>query len=236
MPFGLGKKTQAIAAEPEIVEPRAVIGDRACSERGCERHDAATCGYLDRRGRGCATAWCAEHQQLFDGRAFCRRHVGTLRAIGLDAVQGTLAPDLDNRAPSLVNWICNDLDARMRAFLAAQIAAGSGEELGEDRVLLVRAADGARRWERSWKLLDHTGITAKVTVAVEESDDTKVLVRLGGRALASIVPPWIDRRIRRIDVDAETDMAERRVFYDWLFDVVSGAVVEERTHTQPAHY
>ena len=230
MPFGFGKKATPEPEPEPLPEPeRFVIGDQPCSERGCDRHDGATCGYVDRRGRRCDTAWCSDHQALFDGHAFCRRHVGTLRAIGLDVVQRSLAPDLQNRAPSLVNWIANDLDERVRALLAGQITQSGLEELGEERVHLVKANDGARRWDRSWKLFDHTGVTLKVTISVAEADDTLAIIRMGQSVLMQMVPPWIDRRINRVDVSPEQDAEERQIFYERIFDRVSDAVAKERS-------
>ncbi len=229
MPFGFGKKKDeapaAVAAEA-VVQP--VVGTSPCSERGCDRQDGAACEYIDRRGRRCATAWCAEHQALFDGHAFCRRHVGTLRAIGVDVVDRSLAPDLDNRAPSLVNWICNDLDPRVRAFLQSEIKEGSGEEMAEERVHLIRTQDGTRTWERSWKLFDHTGVTTRVCVNVNEANDAEVIVRLGRERLIALIPPWIDRRMNRITIPEEQDTEERRIFYDYLYDIIVKAVNKER--------
>jgi hypothetical protein len=229
--FGRKKTEPAPAPEPEPVapEPVTITGDRPCSQFNCGRTDAAPCAYLDRRGRRCDTAFCPDHQAVFDGRPFCRRHVGTLRAIGIDVVDRALAPDLDNRAPSLVNWICNDLDERIRTFLSGQIPAGSGEELGEERVHLIRETDGARRWDRAWKLFDHTGVTTKVSVTVDESDDTTVIIRLGREQITTVVPPWIERRKLGVTVTPEEDAAERAVFYEMIAGRIEAAVIRERT-------
>jgi hypothetical protein len=230
--FGFGRATTAAVPAPGIARPGelmagAVVGDQPCSERGCPRLDGLVCGYVDRRGRRCGTAWCPDHRSLFDGYAFCRRHAGTVRAIGLDVVPRALAPDLDNRAPSLVNWVCNGLDERMRAFLIELIPRGSPDELGEERVHLIRAAEGKRRWDRSWKVFNHTGVTVKITVSVDEADDTTVIVRDGQRALVKAVPPWIDRRIRTLSVSEGQDEEERRIFYDWIFDRICTSLTRD---------
>lgn len=235
MPFGFGRKRNAEdqpllmpEEEQEEAPPVPIVGDLPCTERGCDATTAAPCEYVDRRGRSCGTAWCPAHQAVFDAHAFCRRHVGTLRAIGIDIVERALAPDLDNRAPSLVNWVCNDLDERVRAFLSQQVVPGTPEELGEERVHLIRSADGSRRWERSWKLFDHTGVTTKVTVSVDETDDTMVSVRLGRDRIADWVPPWIERRKKGVRVEPDQDVEERRTFYQALFDRICEAVVRDR--------
>jgi hypothetical protein len=164
----------------------------------------------------------------------CRRHEGTLRAIGIDVIERELAPELDNRAPSLVNWVCTELDERVRLFLMAQVTPGITEELGEERVHLVRGGDGVRRWTRSWKLFNESG-RIKVTVTVRESDDTTVILSVADQVLAEAIPPWIDRRIHNITVSDEQDREERRVFNEWLLDKICGAVIKERALRDTYH-
>ena len=102
-----------------------------------------------------------------DHAFYCRRHAGVVRAVGSQTTPGSGLPDLDNRAPSLVNWIARDLDANVRQLLAA--SAGRGESIiADDTVRVVRDFNRNARWEQSWRLVDHTGLILKVTIQVLE--------------------------------------------------------------------
>ena len=89
--------------------------------------------------------------------------------MGSQTTPGSGLPDLDNRAPSLVNWIARDLDANVRQLLAA--SAGRGESIiADDTVRVVRDFNRNARWEQSWRLVDHTGLILKVTIQVLEEE------------------------------------------------------------------
>jgi hypothetical protein len=107
----------AIAAvvEPAAAAPDPPPGDLPCAATGCAETTGVRCAYVDRRERGCATAWCPAHRELAGGHVYCRRHAVLIRAIAAGAGVPWL-PDVDSRAPSLVEWLANDLgDASRRA-------------------------------------------------------------------------------------------------------------------------
>jgi len=195
-----------------------------CQARHCAGHNAVPCGYRDRRGRLCPGQFCPRHSESVDGVTFCRRHAGTVRA--LDGA-GQL-PDVDNRAPSLVHWIANDLDKAVRNLLTS--VAHPGERLLFDNaVRVVLDADRRGRWERSWKLIDSAGIVIKVTVEVDERSDPSVRVRVGSEIVAQRVPPWIERHLLQKEIPPEVDQADRQLFYGFLEDSVTAAVHLART-------
>ena len=101
---------------PTVARFPVTEGDLPCRARGCANHNGVLCHYIDRRGRRCDTAWCPNHWATVGGIVYCRRHAGTIAAIGyFDHPAGM--PDVDNRAPSLVNWVARDLDAFVAATL-----------------------------------------------------------------------------------------------------------------------
>jgi hypothetical protein len=201
-----------------------------CTMSGCTNENAAPCDYLDGRGRACQTALCPEHGTSVGGAFYCRRHAGVVRAVGSVATPGSGLPDLDNRAPSLVNWIARDLDANVRRLLTA--SAGRGESvISDETVRVVRDFNRNARWEQSWRLVDHTGLILKVTVQVLEENDSLVRVHVGSGVIADGVPPWIVRRSE--DGDMTTDDEKRQKFYQWLDESIFMAVDRFRTERAP---
>ena len=77
---------------------RAPATGVSCSVPGCLNSDALTCEYRDRRGRTCHVAFCVYHGSVIEGVPYCRRHAGTLRAIGPLAADPNGRPDV-NDAP-----------------------------------------------------------------------------------------------------------------------------------------
>ncbi len=200
---------------------------RPCSLRGCKNTDAQLCAYRDRRGRQCTAAFCPAHSISFSGTSYCRRHASTVQAIGELAKDPNGFPDLNDRAPSLVNWIARDLDQSIRRLLAR--AARSGESVIVDESVRL-AHDPARkaRWERSWRIVEHTGLVLKVTVHVSEDNDSLVHVRVGTEMVADGVPPWIARRREGQEVEAAIDVSQRQLFYRFLEENISSAVIRFR--------
>lgn len=84
------------------------------------------------------------------------------------------------------------------------------------------------RWERSWRLVEHTGPVLNVTLHVAEDDDSLVHVRVGCEAVAGGVPPWIARRRDGQDVEAAIDISQRQLFYRYLEETISEAVARFR--------
>lgn len=215
-------------------QPQPMMGTLQCSSPGCQNQTGVQCAYVDRRGRPCNTAWCPEHQAMMNGAPYCRRHArlhGAIPAGSFLADRGL--PDVDNRAPSLVNWIGDALDPSLMALLESLRRPGTADEVGTEPVHHVRPADGRLRWDRAWKLFDHTGILAKVTVEIEEARDPEVDVRVGRQLVVSTVPPWIARRRRgEPALDEAADHAEREQFYRDIYEKIVPLVVSEVGRTR----
>ena len=224
-PFSSAASTAGTVARFPVTE-----GDLPCRARGCANHNGVLCHYIDRRGRRCDTAWCPNHWATVGGIVYCRRHAGTIAAIGyFDHPAGM--PDVDNRAPSLVNWVARDLDAFVAATLV-QVAT-QGETFVREPVVSTHAdRAGGRRYERGWKLVDHTGLRLVVAVFVHESEDTTIRVRVGSAVVAEGVPPWVERHRRGIEVSDETDRSQRALFYAFLQKHIVAAVRTNRALDQ----
>ncbi len=203
------------------------VAPMPCTLRGCANQNAQLCAYLDRRGRACTAAFCPAHSVSFSGITYCRRHAGTVQAIGELAKDPNGFPDINDRAPSLVNWIARDLDEAIRRLLGR--AARGGESVIVDESVRL-AHDPARkaRWERSWRIVEHTGLVLKVTVHVSEDNDSLVHVRVGTEMVADGVPPWIARRREGQEVEAAIDISQRNLFYRFLEENISSAVIRFR--------
>ena len=227
--FRRGSKDSTAAAQPaEAVQAALPHGTEACMNGGCERQDGVVCSYQDRRGRHCSTTWCPDHYRMVGGNPFCPRHAGIMTALALSPQKGHL-PDLDNRAPSLANWVGNDLDGGIRELLRRVINEADSETIIVEPVGYVYTVhDKGHRWERAWKLANHTGVTLKVAVDVDESDDSLVRVRVGQNTVTQSVPPWVERNVKRERVDADTDSRERAEFYSQMLQVIGEAVARDR--------
>jgi hypothetical protein len=135
-----------------------------------------------------------------------------MQAIDTSSGLPVTVPDVSDRAASLVNWIARDLDGSIRASLAH--AARAGESVvADDYVHLVRDQTREARWERGWRLVDHTGLVLKVTLFVNDSSDSLVYIRLGEVIIASGTPPWIANRSAGVGPEASIDLAQRQTFY-----------------------
>lgn len=206
-------------------------GVALCCEKGCEEQTGVQCAYIDRKNRACPTAWCPAHALVIHGQVYCRRHAGTISALGLHSVEAGVLPDLDNRAPSLVSWVAREVDADVRQILAEH--AGPGYKLSVDPVYLVfLGANRRRAWERVWKVSDHTGHSLRVALVVEEEADVEVAVKVGSLVRARIVPPWIASRLRRRPVDPYEDARRRKDFNARVLEAVRAGVAEEAAFNQ----
>lgn len=203
--------------------PARAASGIACTMRGCNNRTAELCAYRDRRDRTCSATICPAHSISLGGIRYCRRHAGTVQAIGELARDPSGRPDVNDRAPSLVDWIGRDLDKDIRRLLAR--AARPGESIiGDEAARLAHDFRRNARWERSWRIVEHTGPILNVTLHVTERDDSLVHVRVGTEAVAEGVPPWIARRREGQDVEAAIDISQRRLFYRYLEETISEAV------------
>ncbi len=201
----------------------AAVGTLVCQARGCINHTGLQCGYVDKRGRTCAGIFCPTHRGVVNGVVYCRRHASTVRALGENAHDRLALPDVDNRGPSLVNWIAGELDRRVRALLVS-VAHGDERVLIDSDVSLAYDHKRRPRWERSWKLVETTGLVLKIAIHVDEREDALVTVRVGNEMVAQGVPPWIARRHSGEDLDPDVDRLRRELFYRFLEENISEAV------------
>ena len=199
--------------------PPLPIGHRACSEAECLSDRGLDCVYVDRRSQSCETAWCPEHVAAVDGRPYCRRHAGVIRA--LPTADPQTLPEVHNRAPSLLEWVAREVGPEIHAMLTA--AALRGQLLQEDGARLTLIPSGHRRvraWERAWKLFDHTGHHLTVSLDVEEAHDLEVIVRVNGVIIDRLTPPWITARRNGLQLPPDVDQAQRRAYYAQVLDSV----------------
>ena len=224
MPFWKRERTRDTTPSPPVPQP-ALVGSLPCSEHGCTSTTGEACAYVDRRSRACGTAWCPDHQSVLGGRVYCRRHAGVIAAL---AAGESSMPDLENRAPSLVNGVSRDLEEVIR-----DIVNGYRGELGTDQLisdtvhLEYVGPERLHIWQRNWKLVDHTGWSLRVALEVDEARDTEVAVRVGRNIVARATPPWIEARARGEQLSAEEDAAQRQSFYRSLAETLTVAIEAE---------
>ena len=58
----------------------------------------------------------------------------------------------------------------------------------------------------------------RISVVVADRDNALVEIRINGAVVAKGVPPWIERRRRGVDVEADIDATQRRVFYSFMLE------------------
>lgn len=156
------------------------------------------------------------------GLCYCRRHAGTIRALGSKANNPRALPDVGNRGASLVRWVYRDLDEAIAALL--ERVATPEEHLLRDSEVQVASAGSARKWEMSWKLAAAAGVRLRITLLVAEEDDSVVHVRLNEAVVAKGTPPWIEVRRRGVAITEAEDREQRRTFYDFLVTFLGDAV------------
>lgn len=232
MPFWKrGADRREIEETPAPAAPQVVIGTLPCSERGCTATTGEACAYIDRRSRPCRTAWCPDHQSVVGGSVYCRRHAGVIGALSVAATDPSTAmtmPDLENRAPSLVNWVSRDVEQTIQETVSGYKAALRTDQLMSEALRLVHLGpERARVWERAWKLVDHTGWSLRVALEVDEQSDTEIGVRVGRNIVARLTPPWIAARQRGEQLSPEEDAVERQEFYGRIGQLVAAAIEEE---------
>ena len=194
-----------------VEAPSPILGGDPCSQPGCPNQTGVPCSYVDRKGRACGTSWCPEHHLAIDDRVYCRRHSGVVRAINANSLEIMEYPDTDNRAASLCEWVANDLDPLLRALLT-EFRTDPGIEIISSLPmrLVIQRQPAARVWSRVWTLSNQTGVIRKVSLQVDEANDSTVIATVDGAPAVRIVPPWINDRIPGLD--EVTDDARRSEF------------------------
>lgn len=218
---------------PTVEQPQSKSGLR-CQARGCSSTDAVGCTYRDRRGRGCSVVFCADHSVVVDDGYYCRRHGGTMRALGSRGKAKAGLPDVDNRGPSLVQHVANTLEPHIASALAA-VARPHEQVIAEQEVTKAFDPDRSSRWERAWRLVEGTGVVIKVAVFVAESRPDVVAVRVGSHIVFEEVPPWIASRQNPEQASEEQEETARREFYRQLQVTIAQGVDRVRqTADHPA--
>jgi hypothetical protein len=194
-----------------------------CGEPGCDAGPVEACEYVDGRGNACRTLWCADHGSEVGGHRYCRRHAGTIAALGSKASNPRALPDVGHRGASLVRWVYRDLDPALTRLLGT-VSRPKEQVLRDTEVAVGRAEDGKRYWQMTWKLASHTGIRMSISLRVEEQDDSIVIVSVNDEVLASGTPPWIEARRLGQHVSEEEDREQRRNFYTFLEEYLTEAI------------
>jgi hypothetical protein len=173
-------------------------------------------------------AFCPEHWSMVGGVVYCRRHAGTIVAMG-PGVEPAGMPELENRGPSLVAWVADKINDEVIGLLRA--AATEGETVVSDaEVAVVYGHSRRRRWERSWKLIQPRMIALKVSLTVTEGDDEALVeLRVGSNIVARGVPPWIARRRAGLAVGGQVDADQRELFHRFLVNHVAEGIAFERS-------
>lgn len=207
-----------------IVSP---VGNLPCSEGGCDKQTGIACAYRDRRGHSCDVTFCPQHRSMVGGVVYCRRHAGIISAHE-EIAETTGLPELENRGPSLVAWVADDLTADVEAILRA--VAHDGETVKtEHELAVIFDHKRRRRWERSWKLIESTGISLKVALTVDEDEDDALLdVRVGSNVIARGVPPWIASRRAGLGVDGQVDKDQRALFHRFFIQHIAEEIAQLR--------
>ncbi|MHB8507158.1 MAG: hypothetical protein ACYDGR_00725 [Candidatus Dormibacteria bacterium] len=220
------------APSPAPEASAAIVGDQRCSLPGCPREDAVACSYTDRRGRSCPTAWCPDHQQDVDRSPYCRRHSGVVRALlAGDSLEHAQGPDIDSRAPSLAEWVGNQVDVAATGVLNGLKTDFSGVTMiAEPLSLVITGTPRVRRWQRAWKLSGHTGVIIKIAIGVDENRDHEVIAMVDGEEVGRTVPPWIANRVAGQAPSPEEDANQRAAFQVQLLDFLGVGIQRRRPY------
>ena len=199
-------------------QPTVKYGRDPCSETACARQDGAPCEYVDRRGKKCPTAWCPEHQYVVGEAFYCRRHAGMMAALLTLPEEDRECPDLDNRAPSLLEHVARRLHQAAVQMLQEMGAEYPGSSIVVDALHVTKGGPPrVRGWEHRWRLLDHTGPLATIGIRVDEDADIVVQVKVDGVVVHTAEPPWIAVRAAASD---EEETARRQDYEQELINAM----------------
>jgi len=199
-----------------------------CLVAGCDLGGTIQCSYVDRRQRQCSTHWCSTHVQIVDGRSCCRRHAGVLRAIGNEPDAAQSLPDLENRAPSLVNWVGSHVDANLRSLLSRYSIADARVVGSWTRPV---GSPSRRTWARHWKALSNAGIDLTISLEVSEAEDTIVSACVDEEKVITVEPPWITARQHGLELTKEQDATARSYFYTDLVEALEAKLKARASNT-----
>jgi hypothetical protein len=165
-----------------------------------------------------------------EGRAFCRRHARLYASASADEFQIEQSlPDLDNRSPSLADYVGDALEPRVLQFLWSLCRPGTNDQVASEPLRVLHpVGGGARRWDRTWKIYDHTGVIVQVIVEADESRDPEVDLKVGRNVIGQGVPPWIARRRQGLPpLGPAADAEDREGFYASLWQAAPAQILLE---------
>jgi hypothetical protein len=170
----------------------------------CNAYTEFHCQYVDRSGRLCNTPWCEAHIREENGQTFCRRHAVIAQVLTSDAPR----PLLENRAPSLVHWLSEDVSHAMQE-------SGEFARTSVTRVPLheVPMPDGGYGWEEGWTMIANNQ-RLSVTLLVPDALQTDVNLKVGSKLISLGSPPWVNRQSGhwvRVDPELHAMFRERLV-------------------------
>ena len=207
-----------LAEGSEQPQPTDKSGQDPCSEVRCDSQRGAPCEYIDQRGKECPTSWCPEHQYVVGEAVYCRRHASVMAAFLTLPEEDRKRPDLDNRAPSLLEYVARRLHQPVVQMLQARGAESPGSSIVVDALHMTMAGTARiRGWEHRWRLLDHTGPLATIGIRVDEDTDSLVQVKVDGAVVHTAEPPWIAARTAGSD---EEDAARREAYEQALINAM----------------
>jgi hypothetical protein len=154
----------------------------------------------------------------------------------LETAQGI---EIDNRAPSLAEWVANEVDDALKVLL--NDVRGPRRDIvmsAEPLDLVSMGTPRVRTWERTWKLSSHTGILVKVALMVDEANDAEVQARVDSEMVFRAIPPWIERRLQpdaAAPMAPSEDEAQRARFRERILDAVRVAVEQRRAAVDTSH-
>jgi hypothetical protein len=147
-------------------------------------------------------------------------------ALGSKANNPRALPDVGYRGASLVRWLYRDLDPTLTKLLES-LSTERDHLLRDSEVAVSRDESGARQWGMSWKLASPSGVRLRISLSVEEADDSIVLVRLDDSVVATGTPPWIEARRRGQTLGKQEDAEQRREFYSFIVNYLAQALREK---------
>ena len=198
-----------------------------CTIAGCPRQETWPCSYRERTGARCNLRRCPDHVEMVDGRPYCHRHAGVVRA--LSHTEGSILqvkgqPSLHDRAVPLLNLVCEALNPGLTALL--EEAAGTHPDIQVARQKMVQEVwNGSDRvaWQANWGLHTQRGYLLRVSIRVGVAEPPEVEAIVDARSVFMGVPTWIGRRLR----GEPPDPADHGAFTATLLEAI-GEAVEER--------
>ena len=181
--------------------PETVAGNQPCSALRCSSLAGMPCGYVDRRGRRCKTAWCPADRSVVDGKIYCALHAHAMQALEWEFGAAS-HPDIDSRTVPVLQWIssaaADEVIATLNVFCAL-----NGEMLVAEPVRRrFNPVSHSRVWEKQWKTLSPTSVTIRVSISSDEARPTEIHITVNGHDVNVIPPPFN----RELTAPTEADM------------------------------